>query len=106
VNRICNGLRSGAGIDTAAHLGVLETGAIVVMAGRVDILHPAENANLGQDLTTKGLRISEHPMNIAPKAHHFPSRNRLVSGICSGVIIVEATAKSGRLFSALDALDQ
>jgi len=76
------------------------------MAGRVDILHPAENANLGRDLTTKGLQISEHPINIAPKAHHFRSRKRLISGICSVVIIVDATAKSDRLIIARDALDQ
>jgi DNA processing protein len=94
------------GIDTAAHLGAVETGTIVVMAGGVDILYPAENANLGRDLTTKGLRISEQPIGIAPKAHHFPSRNRLISGLCSGVIIVEATAKSGSLITARDALDQ
>jgi len=52
--------------------GALETGTIAVMAGGVDILHPAKSANLGQELTTKGLRLYEQPIGIAPKARHFP----------------------------------
>ena len=57
-------------------------------------------------MTTKGLRISEQPIGIAQKARDFPSHNRLFSGLCSGVIIVEVAAKSGSLINARDAPDQ
>ena len=94
------------GVDTAAHKGALKTGTVAVMAGGVDILYPAENAKLGDELNDQGARISEQPMGVTPKARHFPSRNRLISGLCSAVIIVEAASKSGSLITARDALDQ
>ena len=94
------------GVDTAAHKGALKTGTVAVMAGGVDILYPAENAKLGDELNDQGARISEQPMRVIPKARHFPSRNRLISGLCSAVIIVEAASKSGSLITARDALDQ
>lgn len=94
------------GVDTAAHKGALKTGTVAVMAGGVDILYPAENAKLGDELNDQGARISEQPMGVIPKARHFPSRNRLISGLCSAVIIVEAASKSGSLITARDALDQ
>ena len=76
------------------------------MAGGVDVLYPAENAKLGDELSNQGARVSEQPMGLTPKARHFPSRNRLISGLCSAVIIVEAATKSGSLITARDALDQ
>ena len=94
------------GVDTVAHIGALETGTVAVMAGGVDVLYPAENAKLGDDITDQGARISEQPMGLPPRARHFPARNRLISGLCRGVIIVEAAAKSGSLITARDALDQ
>ena len=75
------------------------------MAGGVDVLYPAENAELGDDITDQGARISEQLMGLPPRARHFPARNRLISGLCRGVIIVEAAAKSGSLITARDALD-
>ena len=94
------------GVDTAAHIGALKTGTVAVMAGGVDVLYPAENAKLGDELNNQGARVSEQPMGLTPKARHFPSRNRLISGLCSAVIIVEAATKSGSLITARDALDQ
>ncbi len=94
------------GIDTAAHLASLETGTIAVMGGGVDVIYPAENQRLGEDITAKGLRLSEQPMGLTPQARHFPRRNRIISGLAQAVIVVEAAAKSGSLITARDALDQ
>ena len=93
------------GVDTAAHKGALKTSTVAVMAGGVDTLYTAENAKLGDELNDQGARISEQPMGVTPKARHFPSRNRLISGLCSAVIIVEAASKSGSLITARSALD-
>ena len=94
------------GIDTAAHLASLEAGTIAVMAGGVDVIYPAENARLSRDILRSGLRLSEQPMGLVPHARHFPSRNRLVSGLARAVVVVEAAAKSGSLITARTALDQ
>ena len=94
------------GIDTAAHLGALEGGTIAVFAGGVDIVYPAENAVLAQEIAEKGLRVSEAPMHRQPQARHFPARNRIVSGLSQAVVVVEAAAKSGSLITARNALDQ
>lgn len=94
------------GIDTAAHLGSLETGTIAVMAGGVDVIYPAENTKLAGDILATGLRLSEQPIGLIPQARHFPSRNRLVSGLAQAVVVVEAAAKSGSLITARTALDQ
>jgi DNA processing protein len=94
------------GIDTAAHLASLETGTIAVMAGGVDTIYPAENTQLSQDILRHGLRLSEQPMGLVPQARHFPTRNRLVSGLARAVIVVEAAARSGSLITARTALDQ
>ncbi|MEM0948655.1 MAG: DNA-processing protein DprA [Pseudomonadota bacterium] len=94
------------GVDTAAHLGALESGTVAVMAGGVDVVYPAENAVLAQEIAEKGLRVSEMPMNVSPQARHFPARNRIISGLARGVVVVEAAAKSGSLITARTALDQ
>ncbi|MGR3320662.1 MAG: DNA-processing protein DprA [Pseudooceanicola sp.] len=94
------------GIDAAAHAAALESGTVAVMAGGVDMLYPAENAGLAQDLTASGLRLSEQPMGLQPQARHFPRRNRIVSGLCAAVVVVEAAARSGSLITARTALDQ
>ncbi|HHS89238.1 MAG TPA: DNA-processing protein DprA, partial [Rhodobacteraceae bacterium] len=94
------------GIDTAAHVGALDSGTIAVMAGGVDVIYPAENASLAQEIAEKGLRLSEQPMGLRPIARHFPQRNRIVSGLCSGIVVVEAAARSGSLITARSALDQ
>lgn len=94
------------GIDTSAHIASLEHGTIAVLAGGVDIIYPSENAHLARDISLKGLLISEQPMGLAPQARHFPRRNRLISGLSIGLIVVEAAAKSGSLITARNALDQ
>lgn len=94
------------GIDTAAHLAALETGTVAVLAGGVDTIYPAENANLSHDIARKGLILSEQPMGMTPQARHFPRRNRIISGVSQAVVVVEAAAKSGSLITARDALDQ
>ncbi len=94
------------GVDTAAHLASLKTGTIAVMAGGVDVIYPSENTNLARDIARQGLRVSEQPMRTAPQARHFPSRNRIISGLAQAVVVVEAAAKSGSLITARDALDQ
>jgi DNA processing protein len=94
------------GVDAAAHLAALDTGTIAVQAGGIDIVYPAENAKLAEDIAAKGLRVSEQPMGLQPMARHFPSRNRIISGLSHATVVVEAAAKSGSLITARDALDQ
>ncbi|MBU3260329.1 DNA-processing protein DprA [Roseovarius sp. PS-C2] len=94
------------GIDTAAHSATLDSGTIAVMAGGVDVMYPAENARLAEDIARTGLRLSEQPMGTVPQARHFPRRNRIISGLSQAVVVVEAAAKSGSLITARTALDQ
>lgn len=94
------------GIDTAAHLAALPHGTIAVQAGGVDVIYPAENSGLAQDIARKGLRLSEQPIGLQPTARHFPTRNRIISGLARATVVVEAAAKSGSLITARDALDQ
>ena len=94
------------GIDTAAHLAALDSGTTAVFAGGVDVVYPAENAVLAQEIQDKGLRISESPMGLAPQARDFPRRNRIISGLARAIVVVEGAAKSGSLITARTALDQ
>ncbi|MGB1236123.1 MAG: DNA-processing protein DprA, partial [Planktomarina sp.] len=94
------------GVDAAAHASALELGTIAVMAGGVDVIYPSENTALGKDIMQKGLRVSEQRMGLTPIARHFPRRNRIISGLSQIVVVVEATAKSGTLITATQALDQ
>jgi DNA processing protein len=95
------------GIDTAAHRAALGTGTVAVMAGGVDVLYPAENTRLAEEIVEQGgVRISEQPMGLAPVARHFPTRNRIVAGLSRATVVVEAASKSGSLITARDALDQ
>ena len=94
------------GVDTAAHLASLKSGTIAVMAGGVDVIYPTENTNLALDIARQGVRISEQPMGVTPQARHFPTRNRIISGLSRAVVVVEAASKSGSLITARDSLDQ
>jgi DNA processing protein len=94
------------GIDTAAHLASLDTGTVAVMAGGVDAIYPSENTILAENIARSGLRLSEQPVGLVPQAKHFPRRNRLISGLARGVVVVEAATRSGSLITARDALDQ
>ena len=94
------------GIDAAAHSASLSTGTIAVLGGGVDVFYPTENRQLAEAIAEKGLLISEQPMGLQPMARHFPMRNRLISGLAKGVIVIEAASKSGSLITAKNALDQ
>lgn len=94
------------GIDTAAHRGALASGTIAVVAGGIDIIYPKENEALYHDIAAQGLVVSEMPPGTVPQASHFPRRNRIISGLSMGVVVVEATLKSGSLITARLALEQ
>ena len=94
------------GVDTAAHKASLKGGTVAVMAGGVDVMYPAENTVLAEEIAQSGLRISEQPMGLIPQARHFPRRNRIISGLASATVIVEAAAKSGSLITARNAAEQ
>lgn len=94
------------GIDTAAHIGALETGTVAVVAGGVDVIYPEENRDLYGEIVARGVVISEVAAGVRPQARHFPRRNRLISGLARGVVVVEANMRSGSLITARMALDQ
>ncbi|MFM2367304.1 MAG: DNA-protecting protein DprA [Pseudomonadota bacterium] len=94
------------GIDAAAHEASVATGTIAVHAGGVDVVYPEENATLADQIRDMGLRLSEQPPGLQPQSRHFPVRNRIVSGLCRAVVVVEATSRSGSLITAKAAADQ
>ncbi|MGD9799954.1 MAG: DNA-processing protein DprA [Parvularculaceae bacterium] len=94
------------GIDGAAHEASLKTGTIAVVAGGVDVVYPPEHAALTEMIAEQGAIISEQPPGAEPTARDFPRRNRIISGVSRGVVVVEAAAKSGTLITARFALEQ
>lgn len=94
------------GIDTAAHKGSLTTGTVAVIAGGIDVVYPPENQSLYEQIAGRGVIISEMPLGMAPLPRHFPRRNRLISGLSRGVVVIEAAERSGSLITANCALDQ
>lgn len=94
------------GIDTAAHEGALATGTIAVVAGGVDVVYPKENQSLYEQICAEGVVVSECALGTQPMAQHFPKRNRIVSGLSEGTVIVEANFRSGSLITARLAAEQ
>lgn len=97
------------GIDTEAHVGALQAKGrtVAVLGGALDRLFPAENRSLARDMAQKGgAVISEYPFGRQPDRQTFPMRNRIVSGLCKGVLVVEASLTSGTLITVGQALDQ
>jgi len=99
------------GIDGAAHQGALSAGAdragtIAVVAGGVDNVYPQENAALRERILADGLLVSEMPPGFKPRDIHFPRRNRIISGLSKGVVVVEAALRSGSLITARMAGEQ
>lgn len=96
------------GIDTAAHEGALRGGGetVAVLGCGADILYPPESRRLRDRILERGGLLSEFPPGTPPLRHHFPMRNRLISGMARGVVVVEAPERSGALITARIALDQ
>jgi DNA processing protein len=95
------------GIDASAHKASLDTGTIAVLAGGIDHIYPDENIPLARDIVAAGgALITEMPFGWEPRARDFPRRNRLISGLSLGVVVVEAAKRSGSLITARLALEQ
>ena len=94
------------GIDAAAHLGALPTGTVAVLGGGVDDIYPAENTDLYRQIVEQGCIVSESPVGARAQARDFPRRNRIISGLSRGVIVVEAEIRSGSLITARLANEQ
>jgi DNA processing protein len=96
------------GIDSVAHRAAIEADGrtVAIFASGLDIVYPAENASLAREIMEHGSLISEHPLGTRPKADNFPRRNRIMSGLSLGVLVVEAGESSGALITANQALEQ
>ena len=94
------------GIDTAAHEAALPTGTAAALAGGVDSIYPRENQALADRIAEHGLLVTEAPMGLEPQGRHFPRRNRIISGLSEGVVVIEAATRSGTLITARCALEQ
>lgn len=95
------------GIDFAAHKASLPTGTIAVLAGGIDRIYPEDNIPLAKDIVAfGGALVTEMPLGHEPRGRDFPRRNRLISGIARGVVVVEAARRSGSLITARFALEQ
>lgn len=94
------------GIDAAAHKAALGRGTVAVNAGGIDVVYPPENALLHAEICAEGAVITECPPGFQPRSRDFPRRNRIISGASLGVIVVEASERSGSLITARQAGDQ
>ena len=93
------------GIDTAVHEASLSRGTVAVVAGGIDVIYPPENKQLQEAIFESGAVVSEMPLGMQPTQRLFPRRNRIISGLCAGVLVVEASPNSGSLITANLALE-
>ena len=103
---ICSGLA--LGVDGEAHRAALAVGgeSIAVMATGIDQVYPRRHAGLAEELACSGALVTEYPIGSQPQRYHFPQRNRILSGLSLGVLVVEAALRSGSLITAGAALEQ
>lgn len=95
------------GIDSYAHIGAIKGGTIAVIGSGIDNIYPKANIELAREIIrNNGCIISEYSIGIKPEKLHFPQRNRIISGLSEGVVVVEANKKSGALITAEFALEQ
>lgn len=94
------------GIDTKAHFAALPNGTVAVFAGGLDHIYPAENRVLAERIAAEGCLLSEMPFGWEPRSRDFPRRNRLISGLSLGVVVIEAARRSGSLITTRFALEQ
>jgi DNA processing protein len=94
------------GIDAAAHRASLSSGTVAVLAGGQDRIYPPEHADLLEEILGDGIALSEMPLGWEPRARDFPRRNRLISGLAMGLLVVEAARRSGSLITVRFALEQ
>jgi DNA processing protein len=96
------------GIDAVAHEAALQAGGrtLAVLGSGVDQIYPQTNRAIGEAILNQGALISEYPLGAAPTATNFPARNRIISGLALGVLVVEAAARSGALITVNFALEQ
>jgi len=94
------------GIDASAHWGALETGTAAVLGGGVDHIYPRQNTDLYEEIALNGVLVSESPLGYRATARDFPRRNRIISGLSQGVVVIEAAERSGTLITARYALEQ
>ncbi|OGP91204.1 MAG: DNA protecting protein DprA [Deltaproteobacteria bacterium RBG_16_48_10] len=96
------------GIDSVAHWGAISGGGrtLAVLGCGIDVIYPPENRNLFREIIDHGAVLSEFPMGSRPEGIHFPRRNRIISGLSIGVVVVQASAESGSLITAEYALEQ
>jgi DNA processing protein len=103
---ICSGMAMG--IDSESHIGALDNQgvSVAVLGCGIDRIYPQSNKNLVRQLAQQGALVSEFSLGTSPKPWHFPKRNRIISGLSQGVVVVEAALQSGSLITARYALEQ